>query len=256
MPLTLNGTTGLTLPTPLTPANGGSGVATITGLVEGNGTSAFTAAVAGTDYVAPGGALGTPSSGTLTNCTGYPRQTGDRDLLTTLTASNSAALGSTSILSTAGYTAFEIEFLNLVPVTTGVNLVMQVYSGGAYQSANYASSGVIPSNYFVYGQSGGGAPSGAYLSQGMLTWINSSVSNNSTMGGLCGRIKVDNPSGTSQYKTFYGHTDCSSFSWVGARMPTLVGLSWNGGTGAVAGFQVFFNSGNISTGSIKVWGLK
>jgi hypothetical protein len=27
------------------------------------------AATAGTDYVAPGGALGTPSSGTLTNCT-------------------------------------------------------------------------------------------------------------------------------------------------------------------------------------------
>ena len=32
-------------------------------------TGALTIAVAGTDYVAPGGALGTPSSGTLTNCT-------------------------------------------------------------------------------------------------------------------------------------------------------------------------------------------
>lgn len=33
--------------------NGGSGVATITGVVKGNGTSAFSAATAGTDYVAP-----------------------------------------------------------------------------------------------------------------------------------------------------------------------------------------------------------
>ena len=33
--------------------NGGTGVATITGVVKGNGTSAFTAATAGTDYVAP-----------------------------------------------------------------------------------------------------------------------------------------------------------------------------------------------------------
>jgi len=41
---------------------------TITGVLKGNGT-AISAATAGTDYVAPGGALGTPSSGTLTNCT-------------------------------------------------------------------------------------------------------------------------------------------------------------------------------------------
>ena len=57
------------LGTPITVANGGTGVATLTGIVKGNGTSAFTAAVAGTDYLAPGGALGTPASGTLTNCT-------------------------------------------------------------------------------------------------------------------------------------------------------------------------------------------
>lgn len=80
----------------LTVSNGGTGTTTLTGIVKGSGTSAFTAATAGTDYlappsgtailkansggalanatagtdyVAPGGALGTPSSGTLTNCT-------------------------------------------------------------------------------------------------------------------------------------------------------------------------------------------
>ena len=54
---------------PLGVPSGGTGVATLTGIAKGNGASAFTAAAAGTDYVAPGGALGTPSSGTLTNCT-------------------------------------------------------------------------------------------------------------------------------------------------------------------------------------------
>lgn len=34
--------------------NGGIGVATLTGIAKGNGTSAFSAATAGTDYVAPG----------------------------------------------------------------------------------------------------------------------------------------------------------------------------------------------------------
>lgn len=48
---------------------GGTGATTLTGIVKGNGTSAFTAAVAGTDYLAPGGALGTPASGNLSGCT-------------------------------------------------------------------------------------------------------------------------------------------------------------------------------------------
>lgn len=40
-----------------------------TAIVKANSGGALANAVAGTDYVAPGGALGTPSSGTLTNCT-------------------------------------------------------------------------------------------------------------------------------------------------------------------------------------------
>lgn len=40
----------------------------ITGVLKGNGT-AISAATAGTDYIAPSGALGTPSSGTLSFCT-------------------------------------------------------------------------------------------------------------------------------------------------------------------------------------------
>ena len=52
----------------------------ITGVLKGNGT-AISAATAGTDYVAPGGALGTPSSGTATNLTGLPLSTGVTGLL-------------------------------------------------------------------------------------------------------------------------------------------------------------------------------
>ena len=61
--------------------HGGTGVATLTGIVKASGTSAFSAATAGTDYVAPGGALGTPSSGTATNLTGLPLSTGVTGLL-------------------------------------------------------------------------------------------------------------------------------------------------------------------------------
>ena len=40
-----------------------------TALLKANSGGALANATAGTDYVAPSGALGTPSSGTLTNCT-------------------------------------------------------------------------------------------------------------------------------------------------------------------------------------------
>ena len=73
-PVTTSGT--ITLSGTLGVANGGTGVATLTGIAKGSGTGAFSAAVAGTDYIAPGGALGTPSSGTLTNCTSLPLSTG------------------------------------------------------------------------------------------------------------------------------------------------------------------------------------
>src|ERR1700760_2584756 len=39
---------------PVSVPNGGTGATTLTGIVKGNGTSAMTAATAGTDYVAPG----------------------------------------------------------------------------------------------------------------------------------------------------------------------------------------------------------
>lgn len=49
--------------TDLAVADGGTGVSTITGIIKGNGTSAFSAATAGTDYITPSG------SETLTNKT-------------------------------------------------------------------------------------------------------------------------------------------------------------------------------------------
>jgi hypothetical protein len=73
----------------------------ITGLIKGNGT-ALSAAVAATDYVAPGGALGTPSSGTLTNCTFPTLNQNTTGTAAGLSATLAVASGGTGVTTSTG----------------------------------------------------------------------------------------------------------------------------------------------------------
>lgn len=73
----------------------------ISGVLKGNGT-AISAAVAGTDFVAPGGALGTPSSGTLTNCTGLPVSTGISGFGSNVATALAVNIGSSGAVVTNG----------------------------------------------------------------------------------------------------------------------------------------------------------
>lgn len=80
---------------PLVASMGGTGVETLTGLAKGNGTSAFTAAVAGTDYAAaPTGSANTPllnnGSGGFTNGTSTGNTTNFVTSSGSLTAGNCA----------------------------------------------------------------------------------------------------------------------------------------------------------------------
>lgn len=74
---------------------------TITGLLKGDGT-ALLVATAGTDYVVPGGALGTPSSGVATNLTGLPLTTGTTGVLGPAKGGTGVANNAASTLTIAG----------------------------------------------------------------------------------------------------------------------------------------------------------
>lgn len=103
---------GLTMPTgfsvansPVTTAGTLAVTTSLSGVLKGSG-GGFSAATAGTDYVAPGGALGTPSSGTLTNCTGLPLTSG---ITGTLAAANGGTGNVNGTVAKVATTNFSIE---------------------------------------------------------------------------------------------------------------------------------------------------
>ena len=110
----------------------------ITGILKGNGT-AISAATAGTDFVSIGGALGTPSSGTITNCTGSPtlttpKLTGIRETSTTVGIS----AGVLSLNCAAG-NVFLVSFSQSITSLTFTNIP----SGGSpYSLTLFLTKGV------------------------------------------------------------------------------------------------------------------
>jgi len=105
---------------------------TITGVLKGDGT-AISAATAGTDYVVPGGALGTPSSGTLTNCT-FPtlnqNTTGNAATATLATTATTA-----NALNTANH--YQIHCLGVgTPASTVNGEIRAVGNITAYYSSD------------------------------------------------------------------------------------------------------------------------
>lgn len=96
--------------------SGGSGATTLTGVLKGNGTSAFTAATAGTDYLAPA-AIGTTVQAWDGDLDAIAAIAGTTGLLKK-TAANTWSLDTTSYLSGS------------VSLTTGVTGTLPVANGG------------------------------------------------------------------------------------------------------------------------------
>jgi hypothetical protein len=109
--------------------DGGTGkvirAATTTGVLKAT-SGVVTAASAGTDYIAPGGALGTPSSGTLTNVTGLPISTGVSGLGTNVATALGVSVGSAGAFVLNGGalgtpTSGTLTNATGLPVSTGIS---------------------------------------------------------------------------------------------------------------------------------------
>lgn len=160
-PITTSGT--LTLTGTLGVANGGTGATTLTGLVKGSGTSAFTAATAGTDYVAPGTA-------------------------STFTAKQTFN-GSTSVISSKFVNALEKVTVSATAATGTINYDVTTQSVLYYTSnaaANWtinlrASSGATLNSAMADGES---VTVVHMVTQGATAYYNSAVQVDGTTSGV------------------------------------------------------------------------
>jgi hypothetical protein len=172
--------------------------------------------------------------------------------LCTITASNSASLNNASPTSGScplnnSYTSYELVFQNIVPATNEKILELQVHSGGVYKSTGYLSNQVV----FINNGSLGAGSITTYIPLTYPLDSNGDALGN-TAPGFSGQVFITNPS-ASNFATIYGngmYLDGSGV--VGNNLTTGY---WNT-TGAVDGFQVLMDSGNITSGSILVYGVQ
>jgi hypothetical protein len=154
--------TSLTLGTALPVASGGSGATTLTGVLKGNGTSAFSAATAGTDYLAPpsgtailkansGGALANATAGTDYVAPGTA--TTFTALQTFAGTSSNADLKTSNIIETATVSATAATGTIAYDITTQSVLYYTTDASGNFTVNFRGSSGTSLNTLMATGES-------------------------------------------------------------------------------------------------------
>ncbi len=206
-----------------------------------NATGVYTPA-AGALTAAPGGIIKSSVwNAIFTDMTAaFTQVAQSRFLLNTLIGANSVTLGDTTSL-TSTFKDYEIVFENIVSATTTVTLEFQVHSGGTFQATSYINSGF------------GTNSTTTILSNGATTTFIplSATTMSSGNPGLSGTIKIYGPVNVAAVqKWVIGNTTTANANTIA----TVVGGAWNSGN-AIDGFQILFSAGNITSGTIKVYGL-
>jgi hypothetical protein len=181
------------------------------------------------------------SDGTNYQLAGSVNPIKGRILLYTEAASTSASIGSTSVFSSV-WKHYEIILENIVPATNAVDILFQVYHSGAYQTGTYLASGVL-----IYAS---GATTLGAVTNGIR--LNNLSQTANSAPGMSGRIHLSNPSQTASRKVINAQV-----TYNGTVTPphTIVAGGYqNTDNSAVTGCRIISSSGNITSGSIYVYG--
>lgn len=159
------------------------------------------------------------------------------------TASTSAQLDFTTFSTT--YEEYVFSLINVIPSTDAVDFQVRVGTGGGptYDTgANYDWTHKY--TYIASEGTEGASNTSIFKIRGSVT--------NSTMG-TSGEARLYTPTSSTLYKGFLYHTT----SWVGAVGAAVhdVGAGTYKQTTAVTGIRFFMSSGNIASGTIRMYGV-
>jgi len=184
--------------------------------------------------------------------------TGAMTLIKTLTASNSATLsfvdGSSSVVLDDTYDNYVFKFINIHPATDGARLVFNtsVDTGSNYNVTKtttffHASVGESGSDGELAYQAGNDLAQSTDFHQ-----LISNVGNDNDQSGS-GEIILFDPSSTTFLKHFISISSTSASSDY---MLNAFTAGYSNSTSAVDAVQFKMHSGNIGSGTIKMYGIK
>jgi len=252
-------TTGVTGTLPV--ANGGTGVTSSTG--SGNNVLSTSPTL-----VTP--ILGTPTSGTLTNCTGYPagQITGTVNLATQVTGTLPVANGGTGVTSSTGSgnvvlstsptlvtpalgtpTSGVLTNATGLPLTTGVTGTLPVANGGTGVTSSTGSGNVVLSTSPTLVTPALGTPS-----SGDLTNCTFPTLNQNTTGNAATATTATNLSGGTVSATTIGGTTITAstqFSGPGTGLTGTAASLSIGGNAATATTATNLSGGTVSATTIS-----
>jgi hypothetical protein len=194
------------------------------------------------------GAAAAPTFRALTAADGGPLV-----LLDTKTAANSATLDST-VLS-AAYDEYEVHIVGLIPATDNTQLLLRfsIDGGSTYKAGatdyHFASLGVNEGGVSTNNNSAGATAIQIGSSNG--------ISNTAASGGLNARITISNVNSTSATKT-------ADWRGVHHNITNGTNITTGGGAGLLAALQTsavnairfLMSSGNITSGTIYIYGVR
>jgi hypothetical protein len=168
-------------------------------------------------------------------------------LLSTATASNDATIDFENLLD-SNYGKYIIVVENLIPASDST-LQLRLGVGGTYGSTNYRGGSVVGSNVDVPG--GNTSATSAY-DVSVSTSAGWYVDTLSTKG-LSAAIEVFNPSSTSTHKQLLSR---ASYQNAGNNQAYKFGSGDYADTAAQTSVRLFMSSGNISSGTFTLYGVK
>lgn len=241
---------------PIPVKSGGTGAATLTGVLTGNGTSAVTASTV-TQYnvlvggasnaltsIAPGaagqallsaGAAANPAFGAVTGASLI--------FLDTISATADASIDFLSVID-GTYDSYLVQFYNVYPSNDAVNLNMNISidNGNNWIAANYISG----ANYNAYNTNT--LTNSNSVTTSVIT--GGGQSNNVANAPLCGYLYLQN---TTALFTINGH--CSYFV-SGGTLNQCFFFSGNTASSGTNAIQFLYTAGNVETGVFTIYAVK